>query len=133
MSKIYKLKIPLFKDGELEQFDKILDNDLDNIVNKVTGQVLRDKEQIFMQKVIAKQQKEIEKLKLLNNRYTTYSEMKYKEERDKALKVIDKMAERFSKDYCFADLKNKCNRGAKDFSKEKCISCIKDYFYKEIE
>ena len=62
----YKISATIFTDEELERLEHKIEIDLDEIVNQVTEAVLTNREHILLQKVIEKQQKEIERLKNLN-------------------------------------------------------------------
>lgn len=60
MSEEVKIKIsqPMFEVGELERFD----NNIHNIVEEYSKMQLHEKEQILTQRIIIKQEEEIEKL-----------------------------------------------------------------------
>lgn len=60
-----KMNIPLFTNLELEDLDYKLDNYLDNVVQEISEAVLRDKENILLQKVIQKLQRENKELNIL--------------------------------------------------------------------
>lgn len=64
---VYKITAPVLTREELRVLDFELENDLDNIVNQITEAVLKDRDIIFLQKVIKKQQKRNKKLKRKNN------------------------------------------------------------------
>ena len=59
----FKISATIYTNEELEKLDHKIGNDLDEIVNQVTEAVLTKREEIVLQKVIEKQQKEIEDLK----------------------------------------------------------------------
>ena len=59
----YKISATIYTDEELEELDQKIENGLDDIVQQITEVVLTNREHIVLQKVIEKQQKEIERLK----------------------------------------------------------------------
>lgn len=59
----YKVSVPLFEKGELETFD----NHIHEIVEKYSKLVLKEKEQILTQRIIMKQEEEIERLNNIIN------------------------------------------------------------------
>ena len=59
---VYKISVPIITNEELESLDYTLENDLDNIVQQITETVSKDRDIIILQKVIEKQQKEVEEL-----------------------------------------------------------------------
>jgi len=105
----YKVSVPLFNELELKELDYNIENNYNELIEQISKAVSRDREIIILKKVIQKQDTEINKL---NN-------------------VIDRMAKRFARNFCFAPLNEKCNQSAKDFTNEMCIKCIKEYFMKE--
>ena len=67
---VYKITVPIITNEELKRLDSALENDLDKIVQQITETVSKDKDIIFLQKVIKKQQKRNKKLKRkLNQTY----------------------------------------------------------------
>lgn len=60
---VYKITVPIITNEELKSLDNALENDLDKIVQEITETVSKNKEIIILQKVIKKQQKEIESYK----------------------------------------------------------------------
>ena len=60
---VFKISMPIITNEELERLDYTIENDLDNIVHKISETVSRDRDIIILKKVIEKQSKEIEELK----------------------------------------------------------------------
>ena len=58
-----KMNIPMFQEGELETFD----NNIHTIIEKYTKLQLHEKEQILTQRIIIKQEQEIERLNNIIN------------------------------------------------------------------
>lgn len=96
--------------------------------------------------LVKKQQEEIKKKNnMYRKEYEEHFEMKrqngvlinneliLKREIEKKDKIIDLIAETLGKKYCFAPIQEKCNQGADDFDRSKCIPCIKQYFANKVE
>ena len=64
MSEEVKIKIsqPMFEVGELERFD----NNIHSIVEEYSKMLFKEKDQILTQRIIIKQEQEIEELKKIN-------------------------------------------------------------------
>lgn len=54
----FKIKVPIFTTEELRELDCIIENDTDNIINQISKKISKDREIIFLQKIIYKLQKE---------------------------------------------------------------------------
>ena len=57
----YKISATVLTNEELKRLDNKIEFDLDNIVNQITNAVLKERETIFLQMVIEKQQNKIKK------------------------------------------------------------------------
>ena len=55
----YKMSIPMFEEGELERFD----SNIHSIVEEYSKMMVKEKDQILTQRIIMKQEEEIERLK----------------------------------------------------------------------
>jgi predicted transcriptional regulator len=108
VSEEVKIKIsqPMFEVGELERFD----NNIHSIVEEYSKLMFKEKDQILTQRIIMKQEEEIERLN--NNNQDMQKEMartwkKYDELQDrinKAIEFVDSMEYCGQEDY-FYDLK----------------------------
>lgn len=54
-----KMSVPMFQEGELERFD----NNIHSIVEEYSKMLFKEKDQILTQRIIMKQEEEIEELK----------------------------------------------------------------------
>ena len=79
-----KVSMPLFEEKELEIFD----NNIHNIIEEYSKLHLEKKEQILTQRIIIKQEQEINELQEENEKLNLYIEF-YKSIIDKALKWIN--------------------------------------------
>lgn len=59
----YKITATIVTNEELERLDYKLENDLDNIVTQISNAVLKNRSLIVLQKIIKKQEKEIQELR----------------------------------------------------------------------
>lgn len=58
---VFKINVPIFTNEELRRLDDMIENDIDNIINQISKTVSKDREVIFLKKVIDKLQKENKK------------------------------------------------------------------------
>ena len=58
---VFKINVPIITDEELKELDYVIENDIDNIVNKVSKTISKDRDIIFLKKVIDKLQKDNKK------------------------------------------------------------------------
>ena len=65
----YKIEVPIISNQELTDFDSMLNNleEFENMFTKISKHIYKDRELILLQKVIEKQQRDIEDLKDENN------------------------------------------------------------------
>ena len=82
MSEEYKISVPLFEKGELETFD----NNIHSIVEEYSKMLFKEKDQILTQRIIMKQEEEIERLNNIINELE-------KELKNRIKNVPDTMAE----------------------------------------
>ena len=102
MSEEYKVSIPLFEPNELETFD----NHIHEIIEEYSKMMFKEKDQILTQRIIMKQEQEIERLnnkvEELQDLYTSEREVK-----DYYKNILNEL-EKWSEDYRFANIfKNK--------------------------
>ena len=62
---VFKINMPIFTNEELIRLDDMIENDIDNIINQISKTVSKDREVIFLKKVIDKLQKENQDYKKL--------------------------------------------------------------------
>lgn len=67
---VFKISVPIITNEELQRLDYTIKNDLDNIVHQISKTVSRDRDIIILKKVIEKQSKKIEELKITNKELT---------------------------------------------------------------
>lgn len=69
MKDINKIEVPIISNQELSEFDLMLHNveQFENIFTRISEHIYKDRELILLQKVIEKQQRDIEDLKDENN------------------------------------------------------------------
>lgn len=75
---IFKINVPIITNEELKNLDYVIENDIDNIVNQISKTISKDRDVIFLKKVIDKLIKENEELK---------------EQRDNAIKLRNELIE----------------------------------------
>lgn len=88
MSEEYKIKVnmPMFELGELERFD----NNIHSIVEEYSKMQLHEKEQILTQRIIIKQEEEIERLKeLIKTLYFREDKYTFKEFTEEQLELLN--------------------------------------------
>lgn len=93
MSEEVKIKIsqPMFEVGELERFD----SNIHSIVEEYSKMLFKEKDQILTQRIIMKQEEEIERLKIIEEKYKD-SQLyikDFKDEIERLNNIIDKAIE----------------------------------------
>ena len=85
------VRIPLITEQEL----KIIDNNLNNVINEITKQVIKNKDLAIAQHIIQKQEEKIDQLEQENKRLTNTNKS-YKGIIKKQNKIIDEMAKQLT-------------------------------------
>ena len=85
----YKMSIPMFEEGELERFD----SNIHSIVEEYSKMLFKEKDQILTQRIIMKQEEEIERLNNIIKQYDKVSfihEMELQKRVDKAIEYMER-------------------------------------------